>query len=34
MLDRAGFSSVDVLGDHTDEPPTNDHQMLVYIAQA
>ena len=34
LLERVGFSSVDVRGDYSDEAPTNDHQMLVYIARA
>jgi SAM-dependent methyltransferase len=33
LLDRAGFSQVDVRGDYTDEPPSADHEFLVYIAR-
>jgi SAM-dependent methyltransferase len=34
MLERAGFHSVDVRGDHTDEAAGNEHNTLVYIATA
>jgi len=30
MLERAGFRKIDVRGDYTTEPPTPDHQFLVY----
>jgi hypothetical protein len=33
MLDRAGFSEVDVRGGYADEEPTADHEFLVYIAR-
>jgi SAM-dependent methyltransferase len=33
MLDHAGFIDVDVRGDYTDEPPSEDHEFLVYIAR-
>ncbi|HXY85723.1 MAG TPA: class I SAM-dependent methyltransferase [Gaiellaceae bacterium] len=34
MLERAGFSSVVVEGDHNDAPPTPDDEFLVYVARA
>jgi SAM-dependent methyltransferase len=34
MLERAGFASVDVRGDHNDEEPTADDEFLVFIARA
>jgi hypothetical protein len=34
MLDRAGFSNVDVRGGYADEDATGDHDFLVYIARA
>jgi len=33
MLERAGFADVDVRGDYTDDPPSPDHEFLVYIAR-
>lgn len=33
MLERAGFRTVDVRGDYTDEMPTPDHRFLTYMAQ-
>ena len=33
MLERAGFASVEVQGDHRDEPAANEHSTLVYIAR-
>jgi SAM-dependent methyltransferase len=33
MLERAGFADVDVRGDYTDEPPTAEHDFLVYAAR-
>ncbi len=33
MLARAGFTEVDVRGDHTDGEPTVDSEFLVYIAR-
>jgi len=34
MLDRAGFSNVDVRGGYANEDATGDHDFLVYIARA
>jgi SAM-dependent methyltransferase len=33
LLERAGFTDVDVRSDYTDEPPTADSEMLVFIAR-
>jgi ubiquinone/menaquinone biosynthesis C-methylase UbiE len=33
MLDRAGFTDVEVRGGYADEPPTADHEFLVYIGR-
>lgn len=33
MLERAGFTSVDVRGDHNDQPPTRDDDFLVFVAK-
>jgi SAM-dependent methyltransferase len=33
MFERAGFGEVEVTGDYTSEPPTADHQFLVYVAR-
>jgi hypothetical protein len=33
MLEHAGFRDIEVHGDYTSEPPTADHQFLVYCAQ-
>jgi SAM-dependent methyltransferase len=34
LLDRAGFTEVEVTGDYTDEPPTPDTRFLVFHARA
>jgi SAM-dependent methyltransferase len=34
MLERAGFRDVGVRGGYADEPPTADHDFLVYVARA
>jgi SAM-dependent methyltransferase len=33
MLERAGFSEIDVRGDYTSEEPTADNDFLVYVAR-
>ena len=33
MLERAGFSDIDVRGDYTDEGPTSDTETVVFIAR-
>jgi hypothetical protein len=33
MLERAGFSDVDVRGDYTDQPAAADQDFLVYVAR-
>jgi SAM-dependent methyltransferase len=34
MLEHAGFGEVEVHGEYTSEPPTADHQFLVYVARS
>jgi SAM-dependent methyltransferase len=33
LLERAGFETVSVTGDHTDEPATGEHETLVFVAR-
>jgi SAM-dependent methyltransferase len=33
MLEHAGFDDIDVRGDYSSDPPTPDHEYLVFIAQ-
>lgn len=33
MLETAGFSDVDIYGDHTDELATLDHKNLMFVAR-
>jgi hypothetical protein len=33
MLAQAGFTDVHVRGGYADEPPTGDHDFLVYVAR-
>ena len=33
MLERAGFSDVQVFGDFSDEPATADHHELIFICR-
>jgi SAM-dependent methyltransferase len=33
LLERSGFASVELLGDHNDAPPTGDDDFLVYVAR-
>jgi SAM-dependent methyltransferase len=33
MLERAGFTEIDVRGDHSDHPPTPDDDFLVFITR-
>jgi SAM-dependent methyltransferase len=33
LLDRAGFETVSVTGDYTDEPATAEHETLVFVAR-
>lgn len=32
MLRLAGFNDIQLYGDHTDEPATADHNILVFVA--
>jgi len=34
MLEKAGFKTIDVFGDYTEEKATANHKELVFIAQA
>jgi SAM-dependent methyltransferase len=33
VLERAGFSDVQIFGDYSDEPATADHKELIFVAQ-
>ena len=33
MLENAGFSSIQVFGDYSDEPATADHKDLNFVAE-
>ena len=33
LLEGAGFEVVSVTGDHTDEPASAEHEMLVFVAR-
>jgi hypothetical protein len=33
MLERAGFSDIQIYGDYSEEPATADHGDLVFIAR-
>lgn len=33
MLERAGFSTIEIYGDYSDEPATADHRNLVFVAR-
>ena len=33
MLDRAGFSDIEVSGDYSDEEPTSDTEFVVFTAR-
>lgn len=34
MLETAGFATVEIHGDYTDDPATGDHENLVFVARA
>jgi hypothetical protein len=33
VLERAGFSDVQIFGDYSDEPATADHKQLIFVAK-